>query len=341
MAKSRMINTKFWEDSYIQELSTGEKLLYIYFLTNGSTNISGLYEISVKKVSFDTSIKDNLIVKALKKFSDADKIYFYNNWIYIKNFVRHQQKNPKVIKGMMAALKDAPEDILSHFGITIDENNFTATNNKRKKLSPNLRLKILERDNFKCVFCGIDSDSTHLQIDHIKPIRDGGENKESNLRVLCQDCNTGRNKDVDYEKTNEIVYDRLSHLNLNLNSNLNPNLNPNLKVKGSSFKKPSLEEIKSYCDSRKNFVDPERFLDHYESNGWLIGGKSKMKCWKAAVRNWERNNFNQKKGNTNGKQSTLTNQLETLAKFASQSDEREDVFDFDGDVINMLPESLG
>ena len=53
------------------------------------------------------------------------------------------------------------------------------------------------------------------------------------------------------------------------------------------FRPPDLEEVKAYCQERKNKVDPEAFMDHYQSNGWMVG-KSKMKDWKAAVRNWER-----------------------------------------------------
>ena len=56
----------------------------------------------------------------------------------------------------------------------------------------------------------------------------------------------------------------------------------------SKFVKPTLQEVKAYCMERKNDVDPERFIDFYESNGWMVG-KNKMKDWRAAVRNWERN----------------------------------------------------
>lgn len=52
------------------------------------------------------------------------------------------------------------------------------------------------------------------------------------------------------------------------------------------FKKPTIEEIKSYCTSRGNSVNPNLFYDYYESNGWQVG-KNKMKDWKAAVRTWE------------------------------------------------------
>lgn len=57
--------------------------------------------------------------------------------------------------------------------------------------------------------------------------------------------------------------------------------------KSSRFTPPTLAELEIYCSERKNGVDPQKFLDFYESKGWLIG-KNKMKDWKAAVRTWER-----------------------------------------------------
>ena len=53
------------------------------------------------------------------------------------------------------------------------------------------------------------------------------------------------------------------------------------------FVKPTVDEIREYCEERNNHVDPERFWDYYESKGWKVG-KTPMKDWRAAVRNWER-----------------------------------------------------
>lgn len=50
---------------------------------------------------------------------------------------------------------------------------------------------------------------------------------------------------------------------------------------------PTVEEVRAYCDERHNNVDPQTFVDFYQSKGWLIG-KAPMKDWKAAVRTWER-----------------------------------------------------
>ena len=52
------------------------------------------------------------------------------------------------------------------------------------------------------------------------------------------------------------------------------------------FTPPTLEQVADYCKERGNNIDPQRFVDHYTSNGWMVG-RTKMKDWKAAVRTWE------------------------------------------------------
>lgn len=58
------------------------------------------------------------------------------------------------------------------------------------------------------------------------------------------------------------------------------------KKEVQTFKKPTIEEIQSYCMERKNNVDACSFFDFYESKGWKVGAV-KMKDWKASVRTWE------------------------------------------------------
>jgi hypothetical protein len=35
-------------------------------------------------------------------------------------------------------------------------------------------------------------------------------------------------------------------------------------------------------------TEAEWFFDHFTANGWRVGGKTPMHCWKAAMRNWHR-----------------------------------------------------
>ena len=61
-----------------------------------------------------------------------------------------------------------------------------------------------------------------------------------------------------------------------------------LSLKGSSrFQKPTIEEIRQYCQEKGYNVDAEQFFNFYESKGWVVG-KSPMKNWRAAVSTWNK-----------------------------------------------------
>ncbi len=61
------------------------------------------------------------------------------------------------------------------------------------------------------------------------------------------------------------------------------------KLNKKKFTPPTVEEVRAYCDERKNGIDAEYFVSHYKSNGWMVG-KSPMKDWKSAVITWEKRN---------------------------------------------------
>lgn len=68
------------------------------------------------------------------------------------------------------------------------------------------------------------------------------------------------------------------------------------KADAARFRAPSPEEVAEYAsayaaskgiDLASTDFDPERFVDFYAQKGWMVG-KSRMKDWKASVRNWVR-----------------------------------------------------
>ncbi len=99
----------------------------------------------------------------------------------------------------------------------------------------------------------------------------------------------------------------------------------------TKFTKPSIDEVKNYCIERKNNVNPEQFIDFYESKNWFIG-KNKMKDWKAAVRNWERNSKGKteiESGNSNRYQTGAIRRLELIKKQGSCSPQKaQAIFDY-------------
>jgi len=79
----------------------------------------------------------------------------------------------------------------------------------------------------------------------------------------------------------------------------NDNVNDNdlkerhLKVsKEKRFAPPTPDEVREYCQEKGYNVDAERFVDFYESKGWMVG-KNKMSDWQAAVRTWVKRNQEQ------------------------------------------------
>lgn len=112
MAKNRVINTKFWTDPYVQGLEPEEKLLYLYLISNSHTEICGVYEITLTTISFESGLSVQVVKKCLGKFEADRKIYHLKGlYIYIKNFSKHQQKNPSIDEGVKRSLNLLPPEI--------------------------------------------------------------------------------------------------------------------------------------------------------------------------------------------------------------------------------------
>lgn len=75
------------------------------------------------------------------------------------------------------------------------ENKITYKPENVRNVPLGLRLKVLNRDNFRCIFCGKSPATdlgTKLHIDHITPFSKGGGSIIENLQTLCQECNLGK-----------------------------------------------------------------------------------------------------------------------------------------------------
>lgn len=113
MAKQRYINTKFWSDNFISKLKPIERYLFLYFLTNEHTNISGIYELPIRTVCFETGLKEKIIRDLLAKFSQEGKIFEIEGWVYVKNFAKHQCVNEKTRIGIENMLSEVAPNVLA------------------------------------------------------------------------------------------------------------------------------------------------------------------------------------------------------------------------------------
>ncbi len=82
--------------------------------------------------------------------------------------------------------------------------------------------------------------------------------------------------------------------------------------------RPTLEEIKNYFASKLSTeLESEKFFNYFESNGWLVGGKTPMKNWQAAANNWL---INVSKFNNNGKNKQTPQQNHSAGKLHASTD---------------------
>ena len=88
---------------------------------------------------------------------------------------------------------------------------------------------------------------------------------------------------------NQVSYQRDTQVRLGKDSiGYSKNIVPQSGEKVNRFIPPTVDQVREYCNERKNNVDADTFVDFYTGKGWMVG-KNKMKDWKAAVRTWEKN----------------------------------------------------
>lgn len=105
-----------------------------------------------------------------------------------------------------------------------------------------------------------------------------------------------KSKSIEKEKEKDIrVREREKEKEREKDGTMSPSSSLSQEKK-KRFVKPTVEEVKAYCEERGNGIDPQTFIDYYESKGWTVG-KNPMKDWKACVRTWE----NRRKEDTNSR----------------------------------------
>ena len=131
---------------------------------------------------------------------------------------------------------------------------------------------------------------------YIKKTRFDGRKRYLESTLAEQVCKICRAETQDLQTT----YNQL------LNKSISIDIDDSNKRK-AKFVKPTIEEIRFFCEERNNGIDADEFFNFYESKGWVIG-KSPMKDWKACIRTWERNKFKSQRP-TGRKVSVLENNM--------------------------------
>ena len=83
--KTRIIQTRFWDDEFVSECDIYTQHLYIYLLTSQYVNICGMFQLPEAKIKFEAKLTDHQFSQAKSILESSKKVFFFKGWIYIVN----------------------------------------------------------------------------------------------------------------------------------------------------------------------------------------------------------------------------------------------------------------
>lgn len=109
----RYLNTRLWRDSWFESLNANEKFVYIYLLTNPSTNMLGIYNLSIRRIAYDCNLNEQTTRRCIKKLEEALKIIYCKGHIIIPDWISQNAMNPSMKQSAMKDFDKLPDEVRS------------------------------------------------------------------------------------------------------------------------------------------------------------------------------------------------------------------------------------
>lgn len=142
--KTRIIQTRFWDDEFISDCSLFTQHLYIYLLTSQYINICGVFQLPIKKILYETKLTEKQFEIAEQELSQADKVYFFKGWVFVKNAMKNNNyiKSSSNQKAYEKELSRVSDDVRSFFDSTVGSTVYSTST-----VTINNKQEIRERDS--------------------------------------------------------------------------------------------------------------------------------------------------------------------------------------------------
>ena len=137
-------------------------------ITSVKTNVYQIDMIDTMKKMYQDGLK-----KGQNPVDIVDEIY---NFLMFHGYLDVDEE------GLMMKLREYPFTSETYFD---DEEN-DVEKIRRPSIPQNIKDKVWNRDDGKCVQCGSNE---KIEFDHIIPFSKGGSNTYRNLQILCEKCN--------------------------------------------------------------------------------------------------------------------------------------------------------
>jgi len=120
--KTRIIQTRFWDDEFVTESDIYTQHLYIYLLTSQYVNICGIFQLSPRKVQFETKLTDKQYQVASDNLSINKEAFFFKGWVFLVNAEKNNKyrNSPQNEKCYQDELSRIPLDVSEFFDTSIN-----------------------------------------------------------------------------------------------------------------------------------------------------------------------------------------------------------------------------
>jgi len=112
--KTRIVHTKFWIDGFVTTLQPKEKLAFLYFFTNETIGLTGVYELPDRNICFDLGITQKELDDIKQKLSSVGKVGFMNGYVILTNsqkYCDYEHGNDRQRKSFESEKKSIPEEV--------------------------------------------------------------------------------------------------------------------------------------------------------------------------------------------------------------------------------------
>lgn len=120
--KTRIIQTRFWDDEFVSSTDIYTQHLYIYLLTSQYINISGMFQLPTKKILLESNLTENQFNTAKNNLETANKVKFKDGWICVLNACKNNKytNSPDNQKAYDREVSQVPDKIRAYFDSSVE-----------------------------------------------------------------------------------------------------------------------------------------------------------------------------------------------------------------------------
>lgn len=151
--KTRIIQTRFWDDDIVMSMSRNAKYLWLFLLTNKEVGMSNYVHIPDSFIEIYTKLTPKELADAKSELEATKKLRFYQNWIFIANLERENnyKNSPKNEPAYDRELSQVPTHIKDYFSnsdSTIDTSIDSSIDTTHKSEIRNHKSEIINKQEF-------------------------------------------------------------------------------------------------------------------------------------------------------------------------------------------------